>query len=133
MKGSPKTFIEFRSEIMRRRIAILAAAGLMILAAMAAAWDAPRTPQRVAEFFSGGERYFLDPFADGYQAVKLDEPTEEALRRARNDPAFDTHVFSVIRRGEDFIHFRSASEETDVIIPAASIRRISFRVQRQFD
>jgi hypothetical protein len=115
---------------MRRRIAFTTAAGLVLIAAMAAGWDAPRTPQRTAEFFTGGERYFLDPFADGYQAVKLDEATEAALRESRNDPAFDTHVFSVIRRGEDFVHFRSASEETDVILPIASIRRISYRVER---
>ena len=117
---------------MRRQIAFSATAGLVIFAALAAAWDAPRTPQRVAEYFSGGERYFLDPFADGYQAVKLDEQTEEALRTTRNDANFDSHVFSVIRRGDDFVHFRSASEETDVIIPAASIRRISYRVEREF-
>jgi hypothetical protein len=42
-------------------------------------------------------------------------------------------VFVVIRRGEDFIHFRSASEETDVIVPIASIRRISYAVEREFN
>jgi hypothetical protein len=116
---------------MRRRLALSAGACFAVFAALAAAWDAPRTPQRVVEFFNGGERYFLDPFADGYQAVRLDEQTEEALRKTRNDPAFDTHVFSVIRRGDDFIHFRSASEETDVVVPLTSIRRISYRVERE--
>jgi hypothetical protein len=118
---------------MRQRLALSATACLAMFAALAAAWDAPRTPQRVVEFFSGGERYFLDPFADGYQAVKLDAQTEEALRRTRPEPGFDAHVFSVIRRGDDFIHFRSASEETDIIIPIASIHRISYRVEREFN
>jgi hypothetical protein len=116
---------------MQGRILCSAAACAAIFVTVAAAWDAPRTPQRAVEFFEGADRYFLDPFADGYQAVKLDEQTEEALRKARNDPTFDTHVFAVIRRGDDFIHFRSASEETDVIVPVASIRRISYRVERE--
>ncbi len=118
---------------MKRRYAWLVAASLLLVAALGAAWDAPRDPRRLVDFFEADQTYFLDTFADGYQLVKLDEPTEQALRATRNDEDFRTRVYRVIRHGEDFVHFRSASEETDVILPASSIRRLSYRVVKQFD
>lgn len=105
----------------------------VVVAAVGAAWDAPRTPARMVEFFVEGERFLLDPFADGYQAVRLDALTEEALRRTPRSSDLATHTYRVIRRGDDFVHFRTMSEETDVIMPIASIRRLSYRVERQFD
>jgi hypothetical protein len=116
---------------MHRRIALSLAALAVLLIAAAEAWDAPRTPTRSVEFFLPGERYFLDTFADGYQAVYLDEPTEQTLRRTQNEPNFDAKVYQVIRHGDDFVHFRTASGETDVIVPGTSIKRISFRVERR--
>jgi hypothetical protein len=118
---------------MSRHIALIVLAGAALLTAAAAAWDAPRTPNRVVDFFAPGERFFLDTFAGGYQAVHLDAPTEEALRRTRNEPDFDAHVYHVVRHGDDFIHFRTASGETDVILTSTAIKRVSFRVERQFD
>ena len=119
---------------MRRRRPVLVLVSLLAVAAtLGAAWSAPRTPTRLVEFFEEGQEFFLDTFAGGYQAVKLDEPTEQALRATRDEAEFRSKVYRVIRRGEDFVHFRSASEETDVIISAEALKRISYRVERRFD
>ncbi len=118
---------------MRQRLAWALIPGLALFAAVGATLDAPRAPTRMIEFFGEGERFLLDPFADGYQAVKLDAPTEEALRATPRNLNLPTHTYRVIRRGDDFIHFRTASEETDVIVPIASIRRLSYRVEQRFD
>lgn len=117
---------------MVRRMA-LGLAACVGMAAMGAAWDAPRAPNRVVEFFTPGDRYFLDTFVGGYQAVRLDGATEEELRRSRQDPDFDAQVYAVVRHGDDFVHFRTASDKTDVIIPLTSIKRVSYRVEKQFD
>ncbi len=103
------------------------------LALTAAAWDAPNTPNQFIGFFAPGDRFYLETFADGYQAVHLDPVTEEALRRERNRPDFDEHVHQVLRRGSDFIHFRTASGETDVIVHIATIKRVAYRVDKRFD
>ncbi|MBW3597346.1 MAG: hypothetical protein KY475_08730 [Planctomycetes bacterium] len=118
---------------MRRHLCVAMAIVLTSLAAVGAAWDAPRTPNRLVEFFEEGQEFFLDTFAGGYQAVKLDDATEQALRKTRGEEEFRSNVYRVIRRGEDFVHFRSASEETDVILSAAALKRVSYRVERRFD